>query len=153
MCHEQITIKVVVVVVVFNLSSPDFREEHQLTHIVYADNMSLHVSSEGITKVIPLLGTWVTLPARQKRVARSETLTRQVMLLQFVSFWGMLIRLRKSCIVRTNAHCYFLIQGVVSELALVDVNADKLKGEMMDLQHGQSFLKRVTIKASTGKIN
>ena len=42
-----------------------------------------------------------------------------------------------------------LFQGVVSELALVDVNADKLRGEMMDLQHGQAFMRRVTIQAST----
>lgn len=41
-------------------------------------------------------------------------------------------------------------QGVVSELALVDVAADKLKGEMMDLQHGQAFLRTVKVVASTG---
>lgn len=40
-------------------------------------------------------------------------------------------------------------QGLSSELALVDVMADKLKGEMMDLQHGQAFMKRVTVNAST----
>ena len=43
------------------------------------------------------------------------------------------------------------LQGVVSEIALVDVNEDKLQGEMMDLQHGQSFNQNVTIKASKGK--
>lgn len=35
------------------------------------------------------------------------------------------------------------------EIALVDVNADKLKGEMMDLQHGSNFLKNSKIEAST----
>ena len=34
-----------------------------------------------------------------------------------------------------------LTQHICSELALVDMMADKLKGEMMDLQHGLTFLK------------
>jgi len=42
-----------------------------------------------------------------------------------------------------------ITQGVVSELALVDVAADKLKGEMMDLQHGQAFLRTSKVVAST----
>ncbi|XP_074663174.1 L-lactate dehydrogenase-like [Tubulanus polymorphus] len=42
-----------------------------------------------------------------------------------------------------------MLQNVASEIALVDVIPEKLKGEMMDLQHGQAFLKKVTIKAST----
>lgn len=42
-----------------------------------------------------------------------------------------------------------MTQHVVSELALVDVMADKLKGEMMDLQHGQAFLRTVKINAGT----
>ena len=33
----------------------------------------------------------------------------------------------------------------------MDVVADKLKGEMMDLMHGQSFTKTFEIQASTGK--
>ena len=41
-----------------------------------------------------------------------------------------------------------MTQGIASELALVDVMADKLKGEMMDLQHGQAFLRRIKVKAS-----
>ena len=40
-------------------------------------------------------------------------------------------------------------QGLASELALVDVVADKLKGEMMDLQHGLAFLKPTRIRADT----
>jgi L-lactate dehydrogenase len=39
-------------------------------------------------------------------------------------------------------------QGIASEIALVDVDEKKLKGEMMDLQHGQAFIRRVTIQAS-----
>jgi L-lactate dehydrogenase len=42
-----------------------------------------------------------------------------------------------------------MTQGVVSELALVDMVENKLKGEMMDLQHGQAFLRTVKIVAST----
>lgn len=34
-----------------------------------------------------------------------------------------------------------LTQHICSELALVDVAADKLRGEMMDLQHGLTFLR------------
>lgn len=42
-----------------------------------------------------------------------------------------------------------MTQGVVSELALVDMVENKLKGEMMDLQHGQAFLRTVKVVAST----
>lgn len=42
-----------------------------------------------------------------------------------------------------------LTQHICSELALVDVVADKLRGEMMDLQHGLTFLRNVKIDAST----
>lgn len=42
-----------------------------------------------------------------------------------------------------------MTQGLAAELALVDVVADKLKGEMMDLQHGLAFLKPTKIRAST----
>ncbi|KAK8738504.1 hypothetical protein OTU49_003910 [Cherax quadricarinatus] len=40
-------------------------------------------------------------------------------------------------------------QHICSELALVDVAADKLRGEMMDLQHGLTFLRNVKIEANT----
>jgi len=43
------------------------------------------------------------------------------------------------------------IQGVISELALVDMVENKIKGEMMDLQHGQAFLRTVKVVASTGR--
>lgn len=42
-----------------------------------------------------------------------------------------------------------LLQGFASEIALVDVMADKLRGEMLDMQHGQAFMKPVTVTAST----
>ncbi|XP_004403945.1 PREDICTED: L-lactate dehydrogenase A-like 6B isoform X2 [Odobenus rosmarus divergens] len=41
-----------------------------------------------------------------------------------------------------------LLRGLTDELALVDVNEDKLKGETMDLQHGSPFLKMPTIVSS-----
>jgi L-lactate dehydrogenase len=42
-----------------------------------------------------------------------------------------------------------MTQGVVAELALVDMIENKLRGEMMDLQHGQAFLRTVKVVAST----
>ncbi|CAG0884719.1 unnamed protein product [Darwinula stevensoni] len=42
-----------------------------------------------------------------------------------------------------------LTQHVATEIALVDMNANKLKGEMMDLQHGLTFLRNVRVNAST----
>ncbi|XP_077302170.1 lactate dehydrogenase isoform X2 [Arctopsyche grandis] len=47
--------------------------------------------------------------------------------------------------------CAFSIlsQGVTSELVMVDCMADKLKGELMDMQHGSMFLKNAKIQAGT----
>uniref|UniRef100_A0A915C940 L-lactate dehydrogenase n=1 Tax=Parascaris univalens TaxID=6257 RepID=A0A915C940_PARUN len=42
-----------------------------------------------------------------------------------------------------------LQQNIASEICLVDVVADKLKGEMMDLQHGLAFTRHCTVKADT----
>ncbi|XP_031631390.1 L-lactate dehydrogenase isoform X2 [Contarinia nasturtii] len=42
-----------------------------------------------------------------------------------------------------------LTQNVSSDLALIDVAADKLQGELMDLQHGSAFIKNAKIQAST----
>jgi len=42
-----------------------------------------------------------------------------------------------------------LTQGICSELALVDMMEDKLRGEMLDLQHGLTFLRNIKIDAST----
>lgn len=42
------------------------------------------------------------------------------------------------------------LQNVSSDLALVDVAADKLQGELMDLQHGSAFIKNAKIQANTG---
>lgn len=40
------------------------------------------------------------------------------------------------------------MKDLADELALVDVIEDKLKGEMMDLQHGSLFLKTPKIVSS-----
>lgn len=40
-------------------------------------------------------------------------------------------------------------QDIASEIALVDMVPDKLKGEQMDLQHGLAFVRPCIIKAST----
>ncbi|KAG0557136.1 hypothetical protein KC19_11G104900 [Ceratodon purpureus] len=42
-----------------------------------------------------------------------------------------------------------LTQDLCDEIALVDVVADKLKGEMLDLKHAAAFLPRATILADT----
>ncbi len=43
-----------------------------------------------------------------------------------------------------------VLQELADELALVDVIEDKLKGEMMDLQHGSLFLKTPKIVSGKG---
>lgn len=42
-----------------------------------------------------------------------------------------------------------LMQGITNDVVLIDVMEDKLKGELMDLQHGALFLKNPKIDAST----
>uniref|UniRef100_A0A1I7YID3 L-lactate dehydrogenase n=2 Tax=Steinernema glaseri TaxID=37863 RepID=A0A1I7YID3_9BILA len=42
-----------------------------------------------------------------------------------------------------------LQQNIANEICLVDVVPDKLKGEMMDLQHGLAFTRHCTVKADT----
>lgn len=46
---------------------------------------------------------------------------------------------------------YVYNQDLCDELALVDVMEDKLKGEVMDLQHGSLFLKAHKIVADKGE--
>ena len=46
----------------------------------------------------------------------------------------------------TSAYA-MIISGVCSELVLIDLNRDKLQGEVMDLLHGASFVKPVQIMA------
>ena len=42
-----------------------------------------------------------------------------------------------------------LTQGLADEIALVDADAGKVRGEMLDLQHAAAFLPRVRIVAGT----
>lgn len=42
-------------------------------------------------------------------------------------------------------------QDLADELALVDVMEDRLKGEVMDLQHGSLFLKTAKIVGDKGQ--
>lgn len=51
-----------------------------------------------------------------------------------------------------SPHCLYVSdQDLCDELALVDVMEDKLKGEVMDLQHGSLFLKTHKIVADKGE--
>jgi L-lactate dehydrogenase len=40
------------------------------------------------------------------------------------------------------------LKGICNELVLTDINEDRLRGEMMDLQQGLAFLRNVHIDAS-----
>ena len=42
-----------------------------------------------------------------------------------------------------------MIQNVLDEMVLVDINQDKLIGEVMDLEQGMSFVQPTVIKAGT----
>ncbi|XP_019872685.1 L-lactate dehydrogenase isoform X2 [Aethina tumida] len=42
-----------------------------------------------------------------------------------------------------------LTQGISTDIVLIDMAEDKLRGEMLDLQHGSLFLKGASINAST----
>jgi L-lactate dehydrogenase len=42
-----------------------------------------------------------------------------------------------------------VIQNTFDELVLVDLNRDKLEGEVMDLQQGMSFVQPTTVTAGT----
>lgn len=44
-------------------------------------------------------------------------------------------------------------QDLADELALVDVMEDRLKGEVMDLQHGSLFLKTSKITGDKGQMS
>lgn len=42
-----------------------------------------------------------------------------------------------------------MINGVVSEIVMIDVNTERLEGEVMDLNHGISFVRPVLVRAGT----
>ena len=43
-----------------------------------------------------------------------------------------------------------MLQNISTDIAIVDVDANKLKGEMMDLNHGSCFLNSAKVAASVG---
>jgi L-lactate dehydrogenase len=42
-----------------------------------------------------------------------------------------------------------MINGVASEIVMIDVNEERLVGEVMDLNHGMSFVRPVTVRVGT----
>ena len=42
-----------------------------------------------------------------------------------------------------------MINGVASEIVMIDVNQERLAGEVMDLNHGISFVRPVTVRAGS----
>lgn len=42
-----------------------------------------------------------------------------------------------------------LINGIASEIVMIDVNRERLEGEVMDLNHGLSFVRPTTVKSGT----
>ncbi|RPJ19145.1 MAG: L-lactate dehydrogenase, partial [Planctomycetaceae bacterium] len=64
----------------------------------------------------------------------------------------MLRRGRKVVVIGAGAvgttYIYALLQtGLASDIALIDVNQDRVEGEVMDLSHGLPFIPPVSIKA------
>jgi malate/lactate dehydrogenase len=50
-----------------------------------------------------------------------------------------------------NFH-YFYLKHLSSHIMLTGIMEDKLKGEMLDLQHGLTFCKSIKVTASTGSV-
>src|SRR5690554_3118940 len=48
-------------------------------------------------------------------------------------------------LVGTTTAYTLMLSGLVSELVLIDINKKKTEGEVMDLNHGMSFVKPVKI--------
>ena len=44
-----------------------------------------------------------------------------------------------------------IFQNLVTNLVLMDVNEEKLKGEILDLNHGSLFLSGINIEGGGGK--
>ncbi|XP_041600524.1 L-lactate dehydrogenase A-like 6A [Vulpes lagopus] len=90
-------------------------------------------------------GAWAVVPAAKMATVRGELLQN------FTS--EEVVHHNKVSIIGTGSvgmacAISILLRGLTDELALVDVNEDKLKAEMMDLQHGSPFVKMPTIVSS-----
>ncbi|XP_022274068.1 L-lactate dehydrogenase A-like 6A [Canis lupus baileyi] len=90
-------------------------------------------------------GAWAVVPASNMATVRGELLknltSEEVVHHNKVSIIG-------TGSVGMACAISILLRGLTDELALVDVNEDKLKAEMMDLQHGSPFVKMPTIVSS-----
>nr|GMC90179.1 calpain-type cysteine protease DEK1 [Ipomoea batatas] len=98
-----------------------------------------HCTSYAVVATV-LLGAAVSrhLSATDPSVARRDALQ------------GTVIRLREGFRLKdqNSSTQTILMQDLADELALVDAKAEKLRGEMLDLQHAAAFLPRTKIQAS-----
>uniref|UniRef100_A0A673TD78 L-lactate dehydrogenase n=1 Tax=Suricata suricatta TaxID=37032 RepID=A0A673TD78_SURSU len=96
---------------------------------------------------IPLPGAWpVTLMSGMATTVKSE-------LIKSFTSEQAAVHHNKVSIIGTGSvgmacAISILLKGLTDELALVDADEDKLKGETMDLQHGSLFVKMPTIASS-----
>lgn len=80
-------------------------------------------------------------------MACTISLLTKVSFFLFFSLYIYTFKIEKSHFSSNLFHA--LSQNISSDVALVDMQEDKLKGEMLDLQHGSSFLKNAKISGST----
>ncbi|XP_045400585.1 L-lactate dehydrogenase A-like 6B [Lemur catta] len=97
------------------------------------------------TAQVPLRGAWPCTPAAKMATVKSELMKK------FTSEEP--VRRNKVSIVGTGSvgmacAISILLKGLSDELALVDLDEGKLKGETMDLQHGSPFMKMPNIVCS-----
>ncbi|XP_075858958.1 L-lactate dehydrogenase A-like 6B [Microcebus murinus] len=102
------------------------------------------VSPHGAARV-PLRGTWLCTPAANIATVKGE-------LLKSFAAEGP-VRNNKVSIIGTGSvgmacAISILLKGLSDELALVDLDEGRMKGETMDLQHGSPFVKMPTIACS-----
>nr|XP_031535691.1 L-lactate dehydrogenase A-like 6B [Vicugna pacos] len=97
------------------------------------------------TAGVPLRGAWPVAPASEMATVKCELLKNLTS--------DEAVRCSKISIVGTGSvgmacAISILLKGLSDELALVDVDEGRLKGETMDLQHGSSFIKMPNIVCS-----
>ncbi|XP_033619191.1 L-lactate dehydrogenase A-like 6B [Fukomys damarensis] len=94
---------------------------------------------------IPLSGPWPSAPVSKMATVKRELMknftSEEPVCHSKVSIIG------AGSVGMACAVC-ILLKGLIDELALVDVSEDKLKGEVMDLQHGSLFVKMPNIVCS-----
>ncbi|XP_045860890.1 L-lactate dehydrogenase A-like 6A [Meles meles] len=94
---------------------------------------------------LPLTGAWAVPPVCKMATVRCELIknfaSEEAVCHNKVSIIG-------TGSVGMACAISILLRGLTDELALVDVNEDRLKGETMDLQHGSPFVKMPAIVSS-----